>query len=68
MINRNLDFTDYTPFEVTVFLEDTDSSGSVYHGNYLKFLERARTTLLYHQVSATLALLKKKIVFCCTHD
>lgn len=60
MINRNLDFTDYTPFEVTVFLEDTDSSGSVYHGNYLKFLERARTTLLYHQGISHAGLIKEK--------
>jgi len=31
---------------VRVYYEDTDSGGVVYHTNYLKFLERARTELL----------------------
>ena len=30
-----------------VYYEDTDSGGVVYYANYLKFLERARTCLLY---------------------
>ncbi|MCJ2377903.1 tol-pal system-associated acyl-CoA thioesterase [Vibrio sp. ZSDZ34] len=36
------------PFElsVTVYYEDTDAGGVVYHSNYLKFFERARTELL----------------------
>ena len=29
-----------------VFYEDTDAGGIVYHANYLKFFERARTSLL----------------------
>jgi|SRR6185369_314490 len=29
--------------EVRVYYEDTDAVGVVYHANYLKFLERART-------------------------
>ena len=29
-----------------VFYEDTDSGGIVYHANYLKYFERARTSLL----------------------
>lgn len=32
----------YHSFEVRVYYEDTDLSGSVYHANYLKFFERAR--------------------------
>lgn len=32
-----------TPFPVTVHYEDTDLSGFVYHANYLKFVERARS-------------------------
>ncbi len=32
--------------EVRVYLEDTDAQGVVYHANYLKFFERARTDLL----------------------
>lgn len=31
---------------VTVYYEDTDAGGVVYHSNYLKFFERARTELL----------------------
>ena len=30
-----------------VYYEDTDASGRVYHANYLKFLERGRTNLIY---------------------
>ena len=30
-------------FEVRVYYEDTDCGGVVYHANYLKFMERART-------------------------
>jgi acyl-CoA thioester hydrolase len=30
-------------FAVTVYYEDTDLSGFVYHANYLKFIERARS-------------------------
>jgi len=33
-------------FSVRVYYEDTDFSGNVYHANYLKFFERARTEWL----------------------
>jgi acyl-CoA thioester hydrolase len=33
---------------VRVYYEDTDSGGVVYHANYLKFMERARTEWLRH--------------------
>jgi acyl-CoA thioester hydrolase len=33
-------------FPVRVYYEDTDFSGAVYHANYLRFFERARTELL----------------------
>lgn len=33
---------DYHSYEVRVYYEDTDLSGSVYHANYLKYFERAR--------------------------
>ncbi|MDR3425224.1 MAG: tol-pal system-associated acyl-CoA thioesterase [Alphaproteobacteria bacterium] len=33
-------------FPVRVYYEDTDAGGVVYHANYLKFAERARTELL----------------------
>lgn len=35
-------------FPVRVYYEDTDCAGIVYHANYLKFLERARTEWLRH--------------------
>ena len=34
---------------VRVYYEDTDSGGVVYHANYLKFMERARTEWLRAQ-------------------
>ncbi|WP_375381667.1 YbgC/FadM family acyl-CoA thioesterase [uncultured Sphingomonas sp.] len=33
-------------FPVRVFYEDTDLSGVVYHANYLRYLERARSDML----------------------
>lgn len=31
---------------IRVYFEDTDAGGVVYHGNYMKFAERARTELM----------------------
>jgi acyl-CoA thioester hydrolase len=33
-------------YGVTVYYEDTDASGVVYHANYLKYMERARSDLM----------------------
>ena len=33
-------------FPVRVYYEDTDLTGIVYHANYLRFMERARTEML----------------------
>lgn len=33
-------------FDIEVYYEDTDFSGAVYHANYLKFLERARSAAI----------------------
>jgi acyl-CoA thioester hydrolase len=33
-------------FQVRVYYEDTDFSGHVYHANYLKYCERARSSYL----------------------
>jgi acyl-CoA thioester hydrolase len=35
-------------FPVRVYFESTDAGGVVYHGEYFKFLERARTEWLRH--------------------
>ena len=34
-------------FTIKVYYEDTDSGGVVYYANYLKFVERARTNLIF---------------------
>lgn len=36
-------------YNVTVFLEDTDAGGIVYHSRYLNYMERCRTHLFYHK-------------------
>ena len=33
-------------FDLKVYYEDTDMGGIVYYANYLKFIERARSTLV----------------------
>ncbi|MBI1777231.1 MAG: tol-pal system-associated acyl-CoA thioesterase [Proteobacteria bacterium] len=33
-------------FPIRVYYEDTDAAGVVYHGNYLKYAERARTEMM----------------------
>jgi acyl-CoA thioester hydrolase len=33
-------------YPLQIFYEDTDAGGIVYHANYIKFMERARTVLL----------------------
>ncbi|WP_305423869.1 tol-pal system-associated acyl-CoA thioesterase [Photobacterium leiognathi] len=37
---------DVFKWQVTIYYEDTDVGGLVYHANYLKFFERARTEYL----------------------
>ena len=45
--------------KMKVYYEDTDASGRVYHANYLKFLERGRTNLIY-QINLTHQILVNK--------
>ena len=48
-------------FICKIFVEDTDFQGVVYHANYLKYFERARSQFLIdNQVSQTDALLKNE--------
>ena len=51
----------HLPFKwsVRIYFEDTDSGGVVYHSNYLKFMERARTEWL-RSLHLNQADLKKK--------
>ena len=54
------------PFKwsIRIYFEDTDSGGVVYHSNYLKFMERARTEWLRSLELNQVDLRKKdKIMF-----
>jgi acyl-CoA thioester hydrolase len=46
-----------------VYYEDTDAGGIVYHTNYLKFAERARTEWLRDKGFEQSALLKEGLAF-----
>ncbi len=46
-------------YKLKVFYEDTDSTGFVYHANYLKYIERARTQILSDN-NLTHTMLKSK--------
>lgn len=48
---------------VRVYYEDTDAGGIVYHANYLKFCERARTDWLRHVGLTQHKMLEQKIGF-----
>ena len=51
---------------IKVYYEDTDAGGVVYHANYLKYFERARTSLLnLINIDQKQLLEKKKIRICC---
>ncbi len=50
-------------FPVTVYYEDTDMGGIVYHANYLKFIERARSTWVAELGIDQLALKDQGTVF-----
>ena len=46
-------------FNLSVYYEDTDVGGVVYYANYLKFIERARTEMIYDLLSTNHQKLKK---------
>ena len=51
-------------YNCEVFYEDTDMGGRVYHANYLKFIERARSKLIESlNVDQRLLLLEEKKFF-----
>ena len=50
--------------KIRVYYEDTDASGRVYHANYLKYLERGRSNLIYKSKYNHQELLQKfNIIF-----
>ena len=51
-------------YNCEVFYEDTDMGGRVYHANYLKFIERARSKFIESlNVDQRLLLLEEKKIF-----
>ena len=46
-------------FNLSIYYEDTDAGGIVYYANYLKFIERARTEMIYDLLSTNHQKLKK---------
>ena len=50
-------------FPITVFYEDTDMAGIVYYANYLRFIERARSTIVEEMGIDQLAMKAEGIVF-----
>ena len=37
-------------YKIKVYYEDTDAGGIVYYANFLKFIERARTEMIYQKL------------------
>ena len=52
---------------ISVYYEDTDAGGVVYHANYLKFFERARTEWLKAMGIGQTELLAEDIAFVVSH-
>jgi len=50
-------------FPVTVYYEDTDMGGIVYYANYLKFIERARSSWVADMGVDQLAMKEDGVVF-----
>jgi acyl-CoA thioester hydrolase len=57
LVNQNF-FPSHTTrerlFECTVYYEDTDCMGVVYHANYLRFLERARSAYVSNRLGTSI--------------
>lgn len=52
---------------ITIYYEDTDVGGVVYHANYMKFFERARTEL-FRSIGVSLnELMTQKVSFVVRH-
>ena len=51
-----------------IYYHDTDCGGVVYHGNYLKFLEEARTEFLEERGHSVKELMDRGIIFVVRHQ
>lgn len=49
--------------DITIYYEDTDAQGVVYHANYLKYFERARSNWLMQQKDHWHVMCEKKEAF-----
>ena len=47
--------------KVKVYYEDTDVGGVVYYANFLKFMERSRTEMIYQQLNLNHSNIKKDV-------
>ena len=54
-------------FPVTVYYEDTDAGGIVYHANYLKYFERCRSEWLVNIGVTHTSLREQNIIFVVRH-
>ncbi len=54
-------------FHVKIYYEDTDAGGVVYYGNYLRYLERARTEFLQEHGISVSEFHNKGLFFVVTH-
>ena len=54
-------------FPVTVYYEDTDAGGMVYHANYLKYFERCRSEWLTHIGVSQTSLREQNTIFVVRH-
>ncbi|WP_420013574.1 YbgC/FadM family acyl-CoA thioesterase [Tateyamaria sp.] len=53
-------------FPITVFYEDTDMAGIVYYANYLRYIERARSTIVEEMGVDQNAMRANGVVFAIT--
>lgn len=58
---------DFFSIKVNIYVEDTDFGGIVYHANYLKYMERARSERLKHHGLSLAELEKQDCFFALTH-
>jgi acyl-CoA thioester hydrolase len=49
--------------KVKIYYEDTDAGGVVYHSNYLKYFERARTEYMLQRGIDPAKMVKEEIIF-----
>jgi acyl-CoA thioester hydrolase len=59
--------TSHFQWPVRIYYEDTDAGGIVYHSNYLKYFERARTELLRSKGVSQQVLLEQHTGFVVRH-